>query len=206
MIKGVFKNEIEKIEIFIGRMLSIIPLGPDSWTLLSLIFGLFGFILFIQKEIIGAIIIFLLSFILDVVDGSVAKYLKKQTFFGDYFDGVSDIVVDSLFVIGLWMAGLPTVTIGNYSIDASWVILLCLLGVFLTSFTKSHAAYSNVEWRRKLDSMYGLLQRGERCALFMFSAAVFLYEPGLASLILLATGILSIFTVIQRFHFVYSLD
>lgn len=198
--------QISRIEFKIGKFLSPIPLTPNQWTLISFLAGIVGFISFIKNDILVGCLFFLVSFILDIVDGSVAKYRSVQTPFGDYLDGISDVAVDSLFLIGLWIIGYPSLNILGYGLGSDYILFICLVGMFLTSFAKSHAAYSNVHWRSKLDKMHGLLQRGERSALLFFAAVILLIDPYITSYLLLLTGLLSIFTVFQRFLFVYSLD
>ncbi|MDO8648016.1 MAG: CDP-alcohol phosphatidyltransferase family protein [Candidatus Diapherotrites archaeon] len=205
MIKGLFDKQLVELEQSVGRMLSIVPLSPNQWTLLAVVLGFSGFLSLVEKQILLGGILFSLSFLFDIFDGSIAKYLKKQTPFGDYFDGLSDILVDFLLLVGLWSLNLNSVNLFGFFISWNYIIFTCILGVFLTSFAKSHASYSNPNWRKQLDNMHGLIQRGERCMLFVLIFILLLFDSQMAGVVLLLLAIAALFTVLQRFVFVFFL-
>ena len=206
MLKKILRKQIIDLELMLGKHISKVPLSPNAWTVLALFSGFVGFYFMYMSNILFGLVFFVISFILDVVDGSVAKHTGKQTAFGDYFDGMADNVVDTLFVVGIWKAGLLPLQIFSFVVVPEIILLLCIFGIFMTSFSKSHAAYSNPLWRENLDSMYGLLQRAERGFLFILAGICLIILPVIASFIMLICGIFSIITVAERFLFVYHLD
>ena len=48
-----------------------------------------------------SILFIFFSIIIDYIDGNLARYLSKTSFFGRFIDGVIDIIVITLFRFGL---------------------------------------------------------------------------------------------------------
>ena len=98
-----FENVYRLCAIIISPL--AINLNPNFISLLSLLLGLMAFALsFFYEEIsINIIIIFFLfSFILDFLDGLIARYQKKTSFYGRFIDGLFDIIVGGLLHIILF--------------------------------------------------------------------------------------------------------
>ena len=98
-----FENVYRLCAIIISPL--AINLNPNFISLLSLLLGLMAFALsFFYEEIsINIIIIFFLfSFILDFLDGLIARYQKKTSFYGRFIDGLYDIIVGGLLHIILF--------------------------------------------------------------------------------------------------------
>ena len=72
-----------------------LTLSPNFISLLNLLSGFSGLILFIvfSFNLKIVIIFFLLSFILDFVDGLIARILNKSSFYGRFIDGLIDLFV-----------------------------------------------------------------------------------------------------------------
>ena len=82
--------------LFIGKHFSF--LSPMTWTWLSLIIAVVAFIFIVLKQIYLGFFIFLISSLLDEVDGKVARYSKRATYIGGFTDGVVDRFVDFLLI------------------------------------------------------------------------------------------------------------
>ena len=62
-----------------GEIFSKLGLTPNQYTLISLFFVLISFYFLINRNLILALIFFLISAILDFIDGAVARFTKKAT-------------------------------------------------------------------------------------------------------------------------------
>jgi len=90
-----FEGLYRYLAIFLSPIL--INLNPNIISYTSLILGFIGLIAYIifQFNLTIIIVLFLLSFIFDFIDGLVARFKKKTSFYGRFIDGLFDI-----FVIG----------------------------------------------------------------------------------------------------------
>lgn len=65
---------------------------PNLITLLHLTSGVFSILFALRGDWVGASWLILLCSFLDGIDGKVAKWLKSESEFGQFFDSVSDFV------------------------------------------------------------------------------------------------------------------
>jgi phosphatidylglycerophosphate synthase len=56
-------------ERFIGRTLGKLPITPNQWTFLSIVFALIGLCFVVNSNFFLALLFFLISGVLDFVDG-----------------------------------------------------------------------------------------------------------------------------------------
>jgi len=145
-----------------------------------------------------------LTALFDVLDGTVARRSGRSSTFGAFYDSTLDRVADGAVLGGLaiffarndvlhgvppW-AGTPMVA----------VTLLCIIGTFLTSYTRARAEALG------LDAKVGIMQRPERVTLLSAPQAFF----GLALHGWVLMGIVTLLTVTacitacQRIAYVYA--
>lgn len=88
--------------LIVSRIYLIKSITPNLVTLLSFLCILIAFILFMSRSgvIIGCLFIFL-HYLLDCVDGDLAKAQFKCTRFGDWMDGVIDRIGDFLTFVAI---------------------------------------------------------------------------------------------------------
>ena len=144
-----------------------------------------------------------LTALFDVLDGTVARRTGRSTVFGAFYDSTLDRVADGAVLGGL------TVFFARNSVHHSvpgWtatpmvgVLLMGIIGTFLTSYTRARAESLGV------DAKVGILQRPERVTLLSAPQAFF----GLALngwvliAICLVLSVTAWITAIQRIIFVY---
>jgi phosphatidylglycerophosphate synthase len=80
------REKFKKIENIVGKIFSKLGPSPNQYTLNSIVFGIFCFVSLVFKNFVLALIFFLISAILDFVDGAVARYSGKVTKAGAYLD------------------------------------------------------------------------------------------------------------------------
>ena len=81
-LKTMLEEKREKFKIIsekVGQIFSKFSLTPNQYTLISLCFVLVSFYFLINKNLVPALIFFLLVSVLDFIDGAVARALKKET-------------------------------------------------------------------------------------------------------------------------------
>ena len=190
----------EKLSMIFGRIFSKLPLTPNIYTLLALSSSFLGLYFVLTSSFFLAFLSFSLSFLLDAVDGAVARAKRLMSKKGAYIDGVSDRVVETLFLISMMFLGLPNV---SPTINF-WILINLAFGTYMTSFSKAYADHRGVISKDLVESMPGILERGERVILYLAAFAVYHYNPVYSSILLVFTAILSVITSLQRVLFALS--
>lgn len=182
----------KSIERFIGKTLGRLPITPNQWTLLSIVFALIGLYFTINFNFLLALISFFISGILDFIDGSVARAKNMSSNTGAYIDTIVDRYIEGIMFLGLLFISLPTIIFPSYI----W-IFLALFGSMLTTYTKAAAKEKELV---KLELKGGLMSRGERLILiFLIFILLIFSQQYLATIIIIIFAALSNFTALQRF-------
>ena len=84
-----------------GKLFSSLPISPNQYTLLSIVFALIALFFLIRVDLVMAIIFSLISFSLDFIDGSVARFKGMATKIGAYLDTICDRYVEAIILLGL---------------------------------------------------------------------------------------------------------
>lgn len=74
---------------------------PNQVTIVSMLFGLLSAIFIIFNQYIFAVLFLHISFILDCLDGQLARAKNQQSQFGLWLDNVFDRLVENLILIAL---------------------------------------------------------------------------------------------------------
>ncbi|VVB65518.1 Archaetidylinositol phosphate synthase [Candidatus Gugararchaeum adminiculabundum] len=184
---------------FVGRIFEPIPLSPNQWTALSVLFALAGFyFLAVQKRFLIALVFFAIGIFLDIIDGAIARAKNLVSAKGAFLDGMCDRLTEFMLLYGLILYGIPN----YYLAGALWLVLLIFFGSIMTAFTRAYAVYTKAVSFEKVKEMPGLLERTERMLLVLLGMLGFLFLSPiyLTYAIILATA-LSVITVLQRFIF-----
>lgn len=182
----------------LGKYLGWVPLSPNKITVLSVLCAIAGFALFYLGNYWYGFGAFVLAFVLDAVDGAVARARGETSKIGGFLDGVSDRMVEFFLLLSLLFVplGMP------YAPDALWIILVLFFGTCMTAFVKAYANYQGVLTKEEADKMPGILERGERGVLLMVFVLALLLGIGHAWVIFAGIALLSILTFLQRVAFV----
>ncbi len=196
MIKSKKPAFIASVGKTAGGAFSRIPVTPNQWTLASLVFAVAGFaISIVYKDLARSLALFFVAFVIDYIDGAVARYTRKTTNTGAYIDGVSDRFVEAFIIISLMFYELP-----NVLLDSKIALAALLFLSTMTSYTRAYADHKKIVTSAdKLRLMGGLLERFERVSMLLVSVAVSLYYgTWIISYAVLALILLSFVTVMQR--------
>lgn len=177
--------------------------SPNAITTFGTIATVIGGGFYARGHILLAGWIVGLSAICDLIDGSVARKSGQTSAFGAFYDSTLDRVADGAVLGGLAMFFARNGVhheIPNYmSTPMVAVILLGILGSFLTSYTRARAEGLGI------DAQVGVLPRPDRVVLLSAPQAFFglaLNGWVLMSICALLT-VTAWITVVQRMLFVY---
>lgn len=177
--------------------------SPNAITTFGTIATIIGGGFYARGHIVLAGWIVGLSAICDLIDGSVARKSGQTSIFGAFYDSTLDRIADGAVLGGLAMFFARNGVhheIPNYmSTPMVAVILLGILGSFLTSYTRARAEGLGI------DAQVGVLPRPDRVVLLSAPQAFF----GLALngwVLMVICALLTVtawITVVQRMLFVY---
>ena len=191
-----FREKITPITTRIGNNFGSLGLSPTFWSMIgfafailsSIFFGLTNFLnqqgLEFPWQVIASIML-LISGFFDIVDGSVARVMKKTTTRGAFLDSNFDKVSEALIFIAIAIGGLSNPILAMIALSTS----------ILVSYLRARAESLGIELKG-----IGVGERAERllilaiCGLIPISGSI---HWGVIIIILI-----SAFSFIQRFMYV----
>lgn len=191
-----FREKLVPITTIIGNNFGSLGLSPTFWSMTAFAFAILSGIFFglsnflSEHEItfpsqIVASIMLLISGFFDIVDGSVARVMKRSTIRGSFLDSNFDKISEALIFIGIAIGGLSNPILAMIALSTS----------LLVSYLRAKAESLGIELKG-----VGIGERAERllilsiCGLIPISGSI---QWGIIIII-----ILSSFTFIQRFWYV----
>lgn len=191
-----FREKITPITTRIGNNFGSLGLSPTFWSMIgfafaiisSIFFGLTNFLnqqgLEFPWQVIASIML-LISGFFDIVDGSVARVMKKTTTRGAFLDSNFDKVSEALILIAIAIGGLSNPILAMIALSTS----------ILVSYLRARAESLGIELKG-----IGIGERAERllilaiCGLIPISGSI---QWGIIIIILI-----SAFSFIQRLIYV----
>lgn len=191
-----FREKITPITTRIGNNFGSLGLSPTFWSMIgfafailsSIFFGLTNFLnqqgLEFPWQVIASIML-LISGFFDIVDGSVARVMKKTTTRGAFLDSNLDKVSEAIIFIAIAIGGLSNPILAMIALSTS----------ILVSYLRARAESLGIELKG-----VGVGERAERllilaiCGLIPISGSI---QWGIIIIILI-----SAFSFIQRFMYV----
>jgi len=176
---------------------------PNTITTIGTLCSITGGVIYATGHIMTAGWVIGLTALFDVLDGTVARRTGRSTVFGAFYDSTLDRVAD-----GAVLGGLAIFFARNHIHQQipSWagtpmvgVILLGIIGTFLTSYTRARAESLGI------DAKVGIMQRPERVTLLSAPQAFFglVFNGWVLIAIVLLLSVTAWITAIQRIVFVY---
>lgn len=191
-----FREKITPITTRIGNNFGSLGLSPTFWSMIgfafailsSILFGLTNFLnqqgLEFPWQVIASIML-LISGFFDIVDGSVARVMKKTTTRGAFLDSNFDKVSEALIFIAIAIGGISNPILAMIALSTS----------ILVSYLRARAESLGIELKG-----IGVGERAERllilaiCGLIPISGSI---QWGIIIIILI-----SAFSFIQRLMYV----
>ncbi|MDD3406553.1 MAG: CDP-alcohol phosphatidyltransferase family protein [Methanomicrobium sp.] len=183
---------------------------PNMISVMSLIAGLITAYLFFTRNFALGAVFLLISAVLDLVDGTVARKTGRESKFGAVFDWIVDKYVDSLVLLGIGLSGAAIISpyisiagVNGYIIDFA-VVSLAIIGSLMNTFIKP-VTYAEVGFEKREDGKID--DPLERVGFFGRPETIlFLVLGGLSGLIAPAVVIIAVCTnlsAIQRIIYLY---
>ncbi|MCX8166636.1 MAG: CDP-alcohol phosphatidyltransferase family protein [Candidatus Micrarchaeota archaeon] len=201
-------NFIKQHESRFSDILSKIPFSPNQITILALLSSILGLYNVILGNLWTSLLLFAISFLLDALDGAVARAKNVITQKGAFIDGVFDRLTESFLLIGvlLYFDSINLIYFyGQLHIPIDLLIILNLVfGTFYPSFIKAYSDHTNTIPKEKALGMPGIFERAERCVAYLTVLLFIVLEQFMfAYVVLVITFVLSFITTVQRFFYVY---
>ena len=190
------REKITPITTLIGNNFGSLGLSPTFWSMIGFAFAILSSIFFGLTNVLNqqgwefpwqviAGIMLLISGFFDIVDGSVARVMKKTTTRGAFLDSNFDKVSEALIFIGIAIGGLSNPILAMIALSTS----------ILVSYLRARAESLGIELKG-----IGIGERAKRllilaiCGLIPISGSI---QWGVLVII-----IISAFSFIQRFIYV----
>jgi len=186
------RKKFKRFEKTIGKVFSGFGLGPNQYTLISILFALISFNFLTKGQLILAFISFLFAFFLDLVDGAVARITKKESKKGAYLDTICDRYVEGIVMLGFIFLPLSYVIL-----PAKAWIFLALFGSLMTTYSKAAAKEKELVSK---ELRKGFLGRAERVILISLAMLLGIFD---FSLIIYPIIILAVFSNATAFERIF---
>ena len=125
---------------------------PNQISVLSLVAGIACAILFFEQQFFWGSLALLLSAILDLVDGSVARMTNSHTKFGAVFDWIVDKYVDALVLLGIGLSGIAIISqyIAMPPVTDFAIVAFAIIGSLMNTFIKP-VVYAEIGYQKKVE-------------------------------------------------------
>ncbi len=139
---------------------------PNQLTLLAIASGIACAVLYANRMFVTGSIMLLVSGILDLIDGGVARINNKSSDFGAVFDWIADKYIDALALLGIGMSGIAIIShiisvnaFPSHILDFT-IITIAIIGSFMNTFIKpvvyAEIGYDNRENGKIADPLEGI--------------------------------------------------
>ena len=188
---------LRDIQSQFGRLFAVLPFTPNQLTVSAVLFAAIGFWFSFQQLPPVSLAFFVLSGLLDALDGAVARAKNMVSAKGAYIDGITDRLVEFLFIMSFFFYSLPP-----FFLPAQILLILVLFfGSTMSTFATAYADHRKAADAKKLAGEPGILPRPERMLLLFLALALLPFNAGAASAVLFACSALSFATFCQRFGY-----
>lgn len=186
---GKLRAQYEKMIAPAGSMFAKLGITPTMMTATSLAAAaLSAYMYGSHQPIIGAILV-VITGVLDMFDGAIARATGKTSRFGATLDHVADRYAEFLVMIGIISSGYTAWYWG----------LMTIFGMIMASFTRAKAESVGGLARCTV----GIAERQEKLLILISASLIEPSVPGLLNYGVIVVGILSHITVAQRLHYTY---
>jgi len=183
------------LERILGRILKknniMRTLSPNFLTFIGLITSLL--ILFLVEyynvSLSFLILLILVSALMDVLDGYIAREFNKMSKFGAFLDSTSDRISDGIYAYIFLKIGI----INNL------LFFALIIGFFLTSYCRARAEGIGIEMKG-----IGLIERGERIIFILIILITSYFSKVVSRYLSYILLLLTYVTVFQRIYHVYE--
>jgi len=180
------------ISLKLGAIFAYFPLTPNCYTWSTIPFALAGLLFIMIGAIWVGIVFFLISGILDLVDGALARHLNCTTSRGAFLDGSLDRFIDFIIIFSyFWLPiDTPGLPLGQW-------LCLAIFFAIMPSFEVAYANHRQAVEDPEEKIIWRILNRGEMFFLMLLIPILSIYSSVWAGYCLIALVLLSVVTTIQ---------
>lgn len=186
------RQRYEALGRSMSNYVSQIGLTPNQLTVISLLCAIGAAAAIAYKNLPLTLLGIVLIGVFDMLDGSVARATSQATQFGGLLDHVVDRYAEMALLVGVMLSDL---------VAPVWVVL-SLFGMVMASYTRARA-----ESKPGMDNCnVGLVGRIEKLSILVAGLILELsgLVPGILVWAIIAIGVVSHITVIQRLQYSYE--
>jgi phosphatidylglycerophosphate synthase len=188
----------------LGMIFSKAKISPNAWTLIALLPAIAGFIALLYGQLLSGALLFIISGLMDAIDGAVARVTGTVSNFGAFLDGIIDRYVELLLYLGLLFFLNNNYAPEIFFPHVYWVALL-IAGALMPTFVRAYADHRKVVTEPEDQKrMGGLVERAERMGLIFAAMILGYFNPVFLIYLIAATAVLSHVTALQRIYFVFK--
>lgn len=187
------REKFKKISEKMGEAFAKLGLSPNQYTLFSLFFVLISFYFLTSKNLVLALIFFVIASVLDFIDGAVAKFTQRETKKGAYLDTICDRYVEGIILLGFLFLPLK----GFFLLPAQVWVFLAFFGSLMTTYAKAAAKEKELV---ESELKKGLLGRAERVILISLSILLGIFNLSWIIYPIIILAIFSNITALQRIY------
>ncbi len=176
----------------IGKFFSNFALRPNVYSWSTFPAALIGLFAFVAGHIFTGIILFIVSGLLDLIDGAVARHTSNITHRGAFLDGSLDRFIDFLLIFSYFW--IPLVTPGL--VPSQWICLAIFFAI-MPSFEVAYANHRGAVHDPDEKIIWRILNRGEMYVLMLLIPLLSIYTARWAGYVLIAMVLLSGITTLQ---------
>jgi phosphatidylglycerophosphate synthase len=197
---------LNNASVKIGIIFSKVGISPNAWTVIALFPAFLGFVALLYGQLLPSASLFLLSGLMDAIDGAVARVTGAVTNLGAFLDGVIDRYVEGMLYMGL-LVFVQTNYLPEMLFPHTYWVALLIFGALMPTFIRAYADHRKVVTDQKeLTRMGGLVERPERMGLILLGMFLGYFNPAFLIYLIAATAVLSHVTAIQRIWSVFRLS
>ncbi len=152
MVIGRLKEQFKRTFSPIARVVAKSRIPPNALTLLGPVISTIAAWMYVQQQLVLALLWLLFSGFIDALDGAVARAMGKTSVFGGILDSICDRYSDAIILFGVILGG--------------WVFsfwgILAIVGSLLVSYARARAEAAGVT-----QLGVGIAERPERLIILM---------------------------------------
>jgi phosphatidylglycerophosphate synthase len=163
-----------------------------TWTYIGFFFPILGFVCVVLNYAWLGIVFFLLGGLLDEIDGKVARWTGRTTYWGGFVDGTVDRFTDFFFILSFYYLGFEP-----WIVDISLILLILLFVTIMPPFIVAYANHRKAVPDPTEKVIWRFSFRGEYYVLFILVLLFSELNLTLAFYIMLGALLLNGVTVVQ---------
>ncbi len=180
---------LKKIREWIGDNFARFNISPNTWTVVSLAVAMAASLSILNRYFLLGAFLIIISGLIDLIDGAVARKTKKVTKFGAFLDTVVDRYNEFLFIFPLAFIQWQPIVFDFHA----WIFLF-LFGAMITTYVKAAAA----EKELKKELRGGILERAERVGIYTIGLIIAEFNLAAFQYLIIILAVLSNISAIQR--------